>query len=200
MLASITVGFSVQEYALVHVRSHHVHDDGPEDLTTTLGTDGRHLPLWAYALSGVTQLLHWQFTVLVLGAARGFAVREGWVLELAVRAPLKRAQELRRIRFERAGQAVALLLLALVSWRFALLGYVPAVMIGWWLNSAQNHREHVGAPGAAWTFTGALYNRLTFNDGWHQEHHARPSVHWRELPNVVLRGEPHRSPRPALLR
>ena len=31
---------------------------------------------------------------------------------------------------------------------------------------------------------GAMYNFLSFNDGFHQEHHLRPSAHWTTLPEV----------------
>ena len=29
-----------------------------------------------------------------------------------------------------------------------------------------------------------LYNALTFNDGYHQEHHLSPSTHWSRMPAV----------------
>jgi fatty acid desaturase len=32
-----------------------------------------------------------------------------------------------------------------------------------------------------------LYNRLTFNDGYHQEHHLSPNSHWSQLPTVRAR-------------
>jgi fatty acid desaturase len=32
---------------------------------------------------------------------------------------------------------------------------------------------------------GILYNWLTFNLGYHQEHHLRPGVHWRKLPAMT---------------
>ncbi|MEK6322447.1 MAG: fatty acid desaturase [Acidobacteriota bacterium] len=62
---------------------------------------------------------------------------------------------------------------------FALTVYLPGFLIGVALCYLQGHYEH--ARGTVSNY-GRLYNFLFFNDGYHIEHHARPGMHWRELP------------------
>jgi hypothetical protein len=64
--------------------------------------------------------------------------------------------------------------------RFFLLTYAPAYLAGLLLCAAQGRWEHdhSGAPVSHYSST---YNWLMFNDGYHVEHHADPSVHWTGL-------------------
>jgi hypothetical protein len=64
--------------------------------------------------------------------------------------------------------------------RFFLLTYAPAYLVGLLLCAAQGRweHEHSGAPVSHYN---PIYNWLMFNDGYHIEHHADPSVHWSEL-------------------
>ena len=61
--------------------------------------------------------------------------------------------------------------------------------------NVQNYYRHYGAnpksrSADAVSHYGQLYNVLTFNDGFHQEHHLNPGAHWSKLPAVRER---HRS-------
>jgi len=81
----------------------------------------------------------------------------------------------------------------------------PRFFIGTWLTgwvgglvlcTLQGYYEH--SRGAV-SHYGALYNLAFFNDGYHVEHHARPGVHWRDLPRHTQSDAP-RSRWPAVLR
>jgi hypothetical protein len=64
--------------------------------------------------------------------------------------------------------------------RWFVLVYVPGYLAGLALCAMQGHWEHaIGRPTSHY---GWIYNFLCFNDGYHAEHHADPSVHWTDLP------------------
>ncbi len=68
-----------------------------------------------------------------------------------------------------------------------LLFYVPVYYLGQAAALAENYAEHYGAqPGNRFADSvscyGRLYNRIWFNNGFHQEHHAFPQVHWTRIP------------------
>lgn len=79
---------------------------------------------------------------------------------------------------------------------FFITAYLPGYTVGLALCMMQGHYEHAGA---ATSHYGLFYNVLCFNDGYHAEHHADPSVHWTELPRLAAHGAPD-SRWPALLR
>lgn len=76
--------------------------------------------------------------------------------------------------------------LALLRPRFFLLAYLPGYAAGLLLCAMQGYWEH--AAGEATSHYGRIYNFLCFNDGYHAEHHADPSIHWTNLPNRVEAG------------
>ena len=67
--------------------------------------------------------------------------------------------------------------------------YLPVWYLGNAAAQAENYLEHHGAvPGNRKTDSvssyGRLYNLIWFNNGYHQEHHYRPQVHWTRIPEV----------------
>jgi fatty acid desaturase len=79
--------------------------------------------------------------------------------------------------------------LAWLNWKFFLLYFLPVAYLGQAAAMAENHLEHFGAnPGDrranSVSCYGRLYNLVWFNNGYHQEHHFRPSVHWRKVPQL----------------
>jgi fatty acid desaturase len=78
------------------------------------------------------------------------------------------------------------LLMFLVNWRFFVFFYLPSYYLGWVLSYAEGYLEHYGAtPGNAYANSVSsyhwLYNVLWFNNGYHQEHHWDPKVHWTKM-------------------
>jgi Fatty acid desaturase len=80
--------------------------------------------------------------------------------------------------------------------RFFWAAYLPGFAAGLGLCWLQGHYEH--ARGTV-SHYGWLYNRLFLNDGYHIEHHLRPSTHWSDLPRVPSASAPV-SRWPAILR
>ena len=85
---------------------------------------------------------------------------------------------------------VGLGVLGWLSPAFLLCYWLPAFYLGWALAQLENYYEHAGARdvgrrGAdAVSYYGRVYNALLCNEGYHQEHHYRPRVHWTERPAV----------------
>ena len=77
-------------------------------------------------------------------------------------------------------------MLTLGNWRGALLLFLPIWYLGQVVALAENYLEHHHAiPGNRLTDSvssyGVIYNWLWFNNGYHQEHHYRPQLHWTRM-------------------
>ena len=77
-----------------------------------------------------------------------------------------------------------------IDWRWMLLAYVPAFYCGWFLALLENYFEHHRASNQQSRFAdsvsyyGRWYNVFMFNEGYHQEHHLKPHLHWTRRPDV----------------
>ncbi len=79
--------------------------------------------------------------------------------------------------------------LALINWQFVLFYFLPVFFVGQALALTENYLEHYGAdPTSRLTNSVScysnFYNWIWFNNGYHQEHHYRPQVHWTVVPEV----------------
>lgn len=199
MLNSINIGQSVQAYELTHVRNHHRYNNDQQrpdgrtlDLSSTFrdGTDGNHVSVFRYAVFGAIESLV-SIGRALLSITRFWRVgaHEHDLLNLAVKSGAKRAGELRQVQLDRMVQFLALGLFLAISWKWVLFCYLPAFFVALALVNVQNYYEHYGAApedryANSVSHYGSFYNLLTFNDGYHQEHHLRPLSHWTQMPQV----------------
>lgn len=199
ILNSINIGQSVQSYQLTHVRNHHRYnndqkglDGNTKDMSSTFqgGIGDDHLSAFRYAFLGAAATLvsvGWELLSVIRLWRVGEQDRK--LLRLASEYPGRRVRELRQIRLDRTAHFLALALFFSISWKWTLLCYLPAFYLALALVNIQNYYEHYGAaPNSRYTdsvsYYGRVYNLLTFNDGYHQEHHLRPQSHWRAMPEV----------------
>ena len=196
---SVNIGQSVQAYQLTHVRNHHRYNNdrqGPDgktkDASSTFrdGTGDEHVGALRYAVFGAVESLL-SIGRALLGVTRVWRVgeHEQELLSLASKTPAKRARELRQIQLDRMAQFIAIAMFLGISWMWFLLCYLPAFFVSLVLVNIQNYYEHYGAlPESTYansvSYYGRVYNLLTFNDGYHQEHHLRPLTHWTQMPKV----------------
>lgn len=93
------------------------------------------------------------------------------------------------MQVERIARFLAMCVFLIISWKWTLFVYLPVLYVSLVLFNLQNYYEHTGAdPESPYansvSYYGRIYNLLTCNDGYHQEHHLRPQTHWRLLPDV----------------
>jgi len=69
-------------------------------------------------------------------------------------------------------------MIAVVSPRLFVFVYLPGYLAGLALCALQGHGEHANGTTSHY---GRVYNWIFFNDGYHAEHHARPTEHWTRL-------------------
>jgi fatty acid desaturase len=83
--------------------------------------------------------------------------------------------------------------LCAIDWRFALAFLLPVSFVVGKVRALDNYVQHWGATDPedpkrdSVSCYGLFYNCVTFNLGYHQEHHLRRGVHWLKLPRT--RGE-----------
>ena len=92
----------------------------------------------------------------------------------------------RLVWFESAAMLIFSSALAYVSPLYFLEFVVPVWFLGQVAALAENYLEHHYAiPGNRQTDSVSCYNRaynwLWFNNGFHQEHHCKPTVHWTKV-------------------
>jgi fatty acid desaturase len=221
LLNSVNIGQSVQAYELTHVRNHHRYNNDQQrpdgttlDLSSTYrgGNGGEHVSVFRYAFAGAIE------TLVSVGRAL-LSITRLWqvgadeqdLLKLFAKSDAKRRWELRQVQLDRMVHFVALVVFVAISWKWVVLCYLPAFFLALALVNVQNYYEHYGAApenryANSVSYYGSLYNLLTFNDGYHQEHHLRPLTHWTQMPRVrreysdkLDRVERIISPVPALL-
>jgi fatty acid desaturase len=76
--------------------------------------------------------------------------------------------------------------MVLVNWRYFAFFYLPSYYLGWVLSYAEGYLEHYGCqPGNYFANSASsynwIYNLAWFNNGYHQEHHWDPKVHWTKM-------------------
>jgi fatty acid desaturase len=160
----------------IHHWQHHRHNNDARDAAT--GTTKDYTSTWRY----------------------GSPPEEEGFLRYAVLAHFRSdfGHLLREVRRQRRGRQLAAELGAIVASAATLawlnpLGfvvfYLPVWFVGTVATHAENYLEHHGAtPGDrkadSVSCYGRIYNFVWFNNGYHQEHHYRPQVHWTRLPDV----------------
>jgi fatty acid desaturase len=73
-----------------------------------------------------------------------------------------------------------------VNWQYFVFYYLTSYYLGWVLSYAEGYLEHYGCePTNPYANSVSsyhrLYNLLWFNNGYHQEHHWDPKVHWTRM-------------------
>lgn len=162
---------SETEMRLVHVQHHHKFDDGPDDVTSTLGTErgAKAVGYWvrygAVVKAFTVRKVFGRDVPERLRQARRRFVVDQTLTALYVAALIRRSP--------RRAAVFYLLPLALThvsSGFFAWLTHAPAVNAS---NEVSRSLNNVGN----------LLALVIFNQGYHSVHHRYPGIHWTEIPD-----------------
>lgn len=102
---------------------------------------------------------------------------------------ISRKGESHQLRFELMACCLGFIGYSILSWQYVLFCLVPVLYLGWCLEHLENYYEHFGGTpenryANSTSYYGFLYNALFCNEGYHQEHHLRPGIHWSKRPQT----------------
>jgi fatty acid desaturase len=186
--------FSVLETVALgvpHVFYHHYHMNhhfGDNDKKGTDGTTKDWSSIYRYGVNGEPENF-WKYCFVSF-----FRVEVGPVIRTVARhGPGEVAQAV----VETVVLAAFWGTMAWLDWRYFVLFYLPSYYLGWVLSYAEGYLEHYRCePGNYFANSvssyNLLYNFFWFNNGYHQEHHWDPKVHWTRMKEL------HRQIKPQL--
>jgi fatty acid desaturase len=169
---SLGIGYSQTRYRSGHLQHHKYNNDDKDPVTGTTQDysstyrysrrPGKEENIFTYSLMGVVR------------SNKGFLRREVG------------KQSSMDVRVEFIAVLLFWTVLGLVSWKGLLFFVLPTWYLGHSASYWQNYLEHHGAlPGNRMTDSvscyNPIYNFIWFNNGYHQEHHYRPQVHWTRI-------------------
>ena len=175
LLGSINLGMPLLLCRFHHL-NHHRHGNDRQD---TAGRTRDRSSTYRFGRDGEPE---GAVTYAVLGVFRGGTV-EAW--REVVRCGLGG-----RLVGELAACGLGVAGYAALSWQYVLLFFIPTLYAGSFVGILTNYYQHAGAsPGIRWanavSHYGRLYNWLCCNEGYHQEHHLQPGLHWTRRPRLV---------------
>lgn len=173
---TLVLGIPQSLYRLHHLHHHKYNNDekGPQTGTTKDRTStyrygrrtGEEEPILSYALLGIFRT---RFGDLIQEDKKKHT---SWLIDV-----------------ETSALGAFVILFCVLNWKGFVCFYLPVWYLGHAAALAENYLEHHGAiPGNRFTDSvscyNPLYNLIWFNNGYHQEHHYRPQVHWTKLPEL----------------
>jgi fatty acid desaturase len=174
---SLLVGAPVTLHRIHHMQHHKYNNDAPDPET---GTTKDYTSTWRYGRPPGQEEGFLRYALLAhFRSDFSYLLRE-----------VKRLKRWGRLALESAALLAMLAVIALLNPLGLIAFYFPLLLLGNIATHAQNYLEHHGAtPGDRTTDSvscyGRLYNLVWFNNGYHQEHHFRPQVHWSRLPQLT---------------
>jgi fatty acid desaturase len=173
-----------------HMLYHHYHLNhhaGDNDAKGPDGTTRDWSSIYRYGQGNEPEAF-WKYCLVSF-----FRVEVGPVIRTVIRHGRRHVMQ---TVAETIALAVFWIVMALVNWRYFLFFYLPSYYLGWVLSYAEGYLEHYGCqPGNPFANSVSSYNRLYnllwFNNGYHQEHHWDPKVHWTRMAQLHQRIKPH---------
>ena len=170
---SVNLGFPFILFKYQHL-DHHRHNNSLDDPIST----------WRHGRNGNQE--HW-LSYALLGLFRDefrSALRE-----------IKEKQQLANLRSEAFAVVAVLICWGWMNWRFLVFAWAPTFFVAQAVARMSNYFGHFNATDVnnriadSVNYYGRLWNLLMCNEGYHQEHHIRPQVHWSRRKEVQIEFE-----------
>lgn len=174
ILCSLPGNLTAAEMREVHVLNHHRFNDGPGDVTTTVGYERGLSAIWYWVRYGAIVKYNTMRTIFAADPTpRRRKTRHQFIFDLAMYVAIIGT-----------------------TWyfvdfnRFVLFYWVPffitQVNAGYfaWLSHAPA-REYEDDPSTSLNNAGNILNFLIFNQGYHSVHHRYPGIHWSQIPDKL---------------
>ena len=176
MLNSILIGGSRTLYRFHHLNHHRYNNDLPDPVD---GKAKDYSSTWQYGDPPVSE--ESLLTYALLGYFRTDFKK--------LIASARRRHLLGRVFLEYLLLGLLIVVSLSTNWRGVVYFYAPVWLLGNIAAVAENYLEHYGAaPGDrqrdSVSSYGRCYNLIWFNNGYHQEHHFKPQVHWTSVPEL----------------
>src|SRR5579871_931405 len=163
-----------------HVFYHHYHMNhhwGDNDAKGPDGTTKDWSSIYRYGRGNQPEAF-WKYCLVSF-----FRVEVGPVIRTVIRRG--RAEVIQAV-VETIVLAAYWITMLLVDWQYFVYFYLPSYYLGWVLSYAEGYLEHYGSqPGNYFANSVSSYNwwynLLWFNNGYHQEHHWDPKMHWTRM-------------------
>lgn len=164
------MGQSPETYFAHHIGMHHPENNMKNDLSSTL----------AYRRDNILDFLKYFFRFLFLShydLAKYFLDR-------------KRYKLFTKITVGELGFYLLVFILFFWNWKAAVFIFIAPLIFTRFMMMNGNWAQHAFVDPAdpensyknSITCINSLYNQRCFNDGYHIEHHLKPSAHWTEMP------------------
>ncbi len=179
-------GIPVQVWKIGHL-IHHKHVNDKPDET---GHTKDHTSVYRNGKNGNVQNF-WKY-ILVDGIG---GIKHYWYQIPYYAVTLKTDKNVKK---EYWSFRIFILLIMIINFKYGIL-LLLTYLISYVINQANSYGEHWGylhlrgdTTRDSYSNYGKLFNWVTFNAGFHQEHHHRPGVHWSKLPTVTEQLPPGR--------
>jgi fatty acid desaturase len=169
VLNSLCLGIPESVYRIHHLE-HHRHNNNPakdESSTYRYGKNGEEENIFLYSTLGVmrTDLVSLYKTALK-------------------QSPL--------VHVELLSLSLFIAGLSILNWKlflgYVLTSYVFGQVFALWENYCEHHyADFSDRKRDSVSCYNSIYNIVWFNNGYHQEHHYSPTIHWTEIPSVKER-------------
>lgn len=175
---STNLGTPITHYRLIH-SNHHQYGN---DRQNAQGHTQDHSSTFAYGKKGQSENVIRYCALAILRDNLSETFRQ---VNQQNRASSLRLQ----LHLETGACVIVAIGYLLLSWQFLVFFAIPIFYFGWCLTYLANYYEHFGASpedqyANSASYYGWLYNLLFCNEGYHQEHHLRPQVHWSQRPQI----------------